>query len=433
MQALSTESYKGVRDFYPDQMRIQNYLLDTMHRVVRRFGYMQYDASLLEDADLYRAKSGSELVNEQTYTFTDRGGREVTLRPEMTPTLARMIAGQRKTLSMPARWYSIPNCFRYEKPQRGRLREFWQLNVDMFGSESLYADAETITIAYSLLIEYGAKPEMFLIKINNRKIMRELLQNICNLDVDAEYGVSKLIDRKHKISEQEFNNQLKSLCNDFAVEQIQNFLKVQKIDELNENLRGALGVDELIQVFKTLDSIGITNYIFDPTLMRGLDYYTGVVFEVFDSGNENNRSLFGGGRYDYLVDMFGCESVTATGFGMSDIVVQKFLETYDLVPDIQSSLDLVICTLDVDSIDFAMNMAQNLRNNGITTLVDFSEKKLGAKIGSANDNGARYLICIGSNEVASGMVTVKHLSMRTETEISTDLLGDFFEKRSLST
>ena len=182
MKKLSTEPYKGTRDFYPENMRLQNYIFDTMKSVVEKYGYQEYTASIMEESDIYRAKTGEEIVNEQTYSFIDRGGRDVTLRPEMTPTVARMIANKRRDIVFPVRWYSIPNCFRYERPQRGRLREFWQLNVDLLGTESLFADAEIIQMSYEIMTAFGAKSENFTIKLNNRKLMNELFGEILKLD-----------------------------------------------------------------------------------------------------------------------------------------------------------------------------------------------------------------------------------------------------------
>lgn len=252
MSKLDTAPYKGVRDFYPEDMRIQNYIFDTWHKVAKDKGYEEYSASLLEPTELYTEKSGAEIVNEQTFTFTDRGERSVTLRPEMTPTLARMVAARRRSLKFPLRWYSIPNLFRYEKPQRGRKREHWQLNCDLLGVSDIDGDREIVSLAYDIMKAFGAKNENFVIKMNK-----------CDI-------------------------------NDFK--------------EIAPNI------------------------VYDESLARGQTYYTGMVFEIFDTNPDNNRSICGGGRYDNLLEIFDVEPVPTIGFGMGDITIRDFLETHKLGP-----------------------------------------------------------------------------------------------------
>ncbi len=338
---LSTESYKGVRDFYPEDMFVQNYIFSVWKKVVERFGYVEYNASILEPAELYKAKTGDEIVNEQTYTFTDRGDREVTLRPEMTPTVARMVAGKVHDLTFPLRWYSIPNLFRYEKPQRGRLREHWQLNVDLFGVENSDADAEIISVAYSIMKEFGAKDENFIIKINSRKLINDLYEKF-ELKEDERQTISKIIDKKDKISVEAFEESLEKVMGNSN----KDFARVLSSSErLLESLGKNKNADLLVELIEKLDSSGIKNIVFSPTLMRGFDYYTGVIFEMFDMAPDNNRSLFGGGRYDDLLDIFGSKKVPAVGFGWGDVTNRDFLETHGLIPKYKSSSDLYLCTL----------------------------------------------------------------------------------------
>lgn len=250
MSKLGTDPYKGVQDFYPEDMEIQKYIFNIWRKISEQFGYQEYSASPLEPTELYTEKSGAEIVNEQTFTFKDRGDRSVTLRPEMTPTLARMVAARRRNLKFPLRWYSIPNLFRYERPQRGRRREHWQLNCDLLGIAGLEADKEIVSMAYKIMREFGAKDEDFQIRMNN-----------CDI-------------------------------NDFK--------------EVAPNVA------------------------FDESLARGQTYYTGMVFEIFDTNKENSRSIAGGGRYDNLLEMFDIEPVPTVGFGMGDITLRDFLETHGL-------------------------------------------------------------------------------------------------------
>ena len=300
---LSTEPYKGVRDFYPEDMAVQNYIFDTWKKVAKEAGFVEYSASILEPAELYRAKSGEELVNDQMFTFTDKGDREVALRPEMTPTLARMVAAQRKSLKFPLRWFSIPNLFRYEKPQRGRRREHWQFNCDLIGEKDNFkADVEIISLAHAIMRGFGAKDEDFQILINDRALLNEKFGN---------QDLIRLLDRKGKMPADEFN---------------QKWLKISG-KEFDDNI---LPNDTINGLLERLKEAGIKNVVFNPTITRGFDYYTGMVFEIFDTSPENNRSLFGGGRYDNLLEIFGVEPVPTVGFGMGDITIRDFLETHNL-------------------------------------------------------------------------------------------------------
>ncbi len=307
---LSTEPYKGVRDFYPEDMAIQNYIFDTWKKVAKSFGYVEYTASILEPAELYRSKTSEEIVNEQTFSFIDRGEREVVLRPEMTPTLARMVAGKRKSLKFPLRWFSIPNVFRYEKPQRGRKREHWQLNCDLLGIAGVEAEVEIISLAHKIMKEFGAKDEDFEIRVNSRKLLQETYAPILK-DPSKPEEMFRLIDRKDKMSEEEFNKKCEEI-----------FTKKFEEASVHHSHR-------LTEIMKILSDNGIKT-VFSPTITRGFDYYTDVVFEVFDTHPDNRRSLFGGGRYDNLLELFGVEPVPTVGFGMGDVTIRDFLETHNL-------------------------------------------------------------------------------------------------------
>ena len=415
---LNTEAYKGVRDFYPEDMFVQNYIFSLFKKVCESYGYNQYDASVLEPADLYRAKSGDEIVNDQTYTFTDRGDREVTLRPEMTPTVARMVAGRKQELSFPLRWYSIPNLFRYEKPQKGRLREHWQLNVDLFGVKDTSAEVEVISMAYSIMKEIGLKDTDFQIRLNSRKIMNYILADLMSLDEEVAYKISKLIDKKDKLSSKDFDDAVKDLLNDKTAEFLtlinsQNF--EQFISRLPQTLEVTEKVEEIKNVMAQLEKLGITNVIFDQSLMRGFDYYTGIVFEVYDNNPKNRRSVFGGGRYDDLLAIFGGEKVPAFGFGTGDVIIRDILETYGLMPEYKSKTSLYICTLNKDFQEYANELAQTLREVGINVAVDLTGKKVGDQIKSADKQKISYIICIGEDEVKKGEFKLKNLKSGEET------------------
>ncbi|MSU45080.1 MAG: histidine--tRNA ligase [Candidatus Zambryskibacteria bacterium] len=424
---LSTESYKGVRDFYPEDLFIQNYIFNTWKEVVEKFGYVEYSASLLESAELYRAKSGEEIVNEQTYTFTDRGDREVTLRPEMTPTVARLVAAKENELAFPLRWYSIPNLFRYEKPQRGRLREHWQLNVDLFGVENRSADTEIITVGYEIMKKFGAKDTDFSIKINNRKIVNALYGKF-GLNPENSNKASKVIDKKAKMSPDGFETALEELLND----KTKDFISLLESDEKLLEYIGIENPDvkDLVATIDELLSAGIENIVFDPTLMRGFDYYTGMVFEVFDLSPENNRSLFGGGRYDDLTSLFGEKKIPAVGFGEGDVTMKDFLETHELLPKYKPSTDLYICLLGDEFRSKGNEIAKKLREKGVNVAVDLSQKKLGEQIKIADRQKIPFIICVGENEINSGIYPLKNMLTGVESKIKIEEVSAIIRNHS---
>ena len=410
---ISTESYKGVRDFYPEDLFVQNYIFKNWKKTVESFGYVQYDSSILESSELYKAKSGEEIVNEQTYTFMDRGDREVTLRPEMTPTVARMVAAKERELSFPLRWYSIPNLFRYEKPQRGRLREHWQLNVDLFGIESSLADIEIITIAYQIMKNFGAKDEDFKIKINDRRLIKKLYEKF-GLSEEISYKLSKAIDKKDKMSPALFEEALSELMGEKSTEFISLLESHEKLlDFLGDNAE----TQEMAKTIEKLMDLGVNNIYFDPTLMRGFDYYTGVVFEVFDTDPKNSRSVFGGGRYDDLMDIFGARKVPSVGFGAGDVTARDFMETHNLLPEYKTEIQVYICTVKDEYKTSAMALGQKLRESGVRVSVDLTDKKIGDQIKNANRQKVPNIICIGEDEVKSEIYTLKNLESGEEKKL----------------
>ncbi len=422
---ISTDSYKGVRDFYPEDMFVQNYIFGVWKSVAESFGYNEYGASILESAELYRAKSGEEIVNEQTYTFKDRGDREVTLRPEMTPTVARMVAARQHDLSFPLRWYSIPNLFRYEKPQRGRLREHWQLNVDLFGVESDEADAEVITIAYQIMKKFGAKDEDFVIRLNSRKLLDDMYKYF-SLTPEQSQKVAKIIDKKNKIPADVFEASLSEITPDKTTEIIRVIGSAERfMDTVGKDNKNAEG---LIKLIEKLEKNGVKNIVFDPTLMRGFDYYTGVVFEVFDTHPDNNRSVFGGGRYDDLLNIFGARKIPTVGFGAGDVTARDFLETHKLLPEYMPSAELFICTMEPKFAENAEVLAATLRANGVKVATNFSDKKIGDQVKTADKQKIPYVLVIGENEVAGGTFTLKEMKTGTEHKIPATGIAEIIKK-----
>ena len=427
---IGTESYKGVRDFYPQDMFVQNYIFGVMRKAVESFGYSEYGASILEPADLYRAKTGEEIVNEQTYTFKDRGEREVTLRPEMTPTVARMVAAKKREFSFPLRWYSIPNLFRYEQPQKGRLREHWQLNADIFGVESIEAEIEMISIAHRIMTTFGLKDSDYEIRVNDRKIMNYVLGELLSLSPSESHSVSKIIDKKDKMGKIDFAEKIRSVVSAKS-DDLLNLLHSKNLEEfinlLPEKARSHQGLMEIKDLMERLAEIEIKNVVFSPTLMRGFDYYTGIVFEIFDTNPENRRAVFGGGRYDDLLDIFGAEKIPAVGFGMGDVTTRDVLETYNLLPKHTPVAELYLCVLEEKYQNYANKLAQRLRKEGLNVAVDYSNKKAGDQIKYADKNLIPFVICVGENEVKNEEFKVKNLKSGEETVLKTEEVAGFLK------
>lgn len=371
MTKLSLNPYKGTRDFYPEDFALRQYIFTKWQQVCQNFGYQQYDASVIEPIELYTSKTSEEIVREQTFSFTDRGDRQVTLRPEMTPSVSRMVAARRQELGFPLRLFSIPNCFRYERMQRGRTREFWQLNVDLFGVKNLEAEVEMLQMAHQLVMVFGASQESFEIRINSRKLMNQVIESAKPKETTAD--VVRLIDAYDKMPRDEFHLKLSKLVTDSKL--VEDFLSGETMN------------DELKTLLQRAKSLGLNNVRFVPTIARGFDYYTDIVFEVFDLDPKNNRSMFGGGRYDGLVGIFGVDPIPTIGFGMGDTTLMNFLESNNLAPKLNTSADIYLMVENEADFEAAQNYALSLRAEGKTVAVDFSGRKIDKQFKSAKKLG----------------------------------------------
>lgn len=421
MASLSSEPYKGTRDFYPEDMRRREYIFTTWRRVVKRYGYDAYDTPLLEPLEVYAAKSGQELVSEQTYQFTDRGDRRVAIRPEMTPSVSRMIARKRQEIAYPARWYSIAQFMRYERPQRGREREFWQLNADIFGANGAAPEAEIIGLGATLLQEFGATQDMYLIRINNRKVINFMMADYLGLDTVQAQMMIKLFDRKGKIPHETFRDQAVEIFGDEAakegLQKIAQLLSAKSMADLPETIRDSEAVSEVQELFTLLEGRGVQNARFDITLMRGLDYYTGTVFEFFDTHPENNRSLFGGGRYDGLVGLFGAEPVSAVGMAPGYTMTELFLETHKLLPELKPDTHLYVVVL-AGATAGAASLADRLRTEGINVEVDVTGRKADKQLKTAVKKRIPYIVFVGDSELKSEVYPVKNVQSGEEEKLS---------------
>lgn len=422
---LPTQPYKGTRDFYPDEMRLRNWFFGTIRSTLETAAFDEYDGPMLESLELYAAKSGEEIANKQTYNFIDRGGRSLAIRPEMTPTVARMVAGKMGELTFPLRWFSIPNMYRYEATQRGRLREFWQLNVDIFGCDTFEADLEVIVSAIRIMTAFGADESMFTVRINNRRFFNDVISAIAETDEEQSRLVSKVIDRKNKVSRAAYEKDLTALG--LSAEQIQKIdqlyhMSVTEATELCPDSRGSM---ELRLLFDALNKIGLDKYcVFDFGIIRGLDYYTGTVFEVFDNAPENNRAMFGGGRYDNLVGLFVKNaSISGVGYGMGDVTLENFLVTHGLIPQqLGSGVKVLVTRFDDVPYEAYLSLTDTLRNEGVPCSLYLGSKKFGKQIEYAVKGGYTHVIILGGSEWESGTVKVKNLNTREEQTIDRDKL-----------
>lgn len=418
MASLSSQPYKGTRDYYPADKRVQNYIFSVWREVCERFGYEEYSTPLLEPIELYAAKSGQEIVNEQTYQFTDRGGRNVAIRPEMTPSISRMVAAQRQELGYPARLYSIAQFMRYERPQYGREREFWQLNFDMFGVDGPTADAEIVIMSDAIMRSFGANNKMYTIRINNRRLINFMMADYLGLDVIQSELMIKLFDRKNKITEEQFQEQAADI---FTPEQqatglsrIKVLLAASSMAELPPELRESEPVREVAQLFTLLYDAGVTVAKFDISLMRGFDYYTGMVFEVFDNHPDNNRSMFGGGRYDGLVGLFGVEPVATVGAAPGATTTENFLRAHDLLPRFESTTDVYMIVLGEGTLKPAQRVAAMLRAEGVKVAVDITNRKLDKQIKAAVKMRVPYMMFVGEKELSEELYRLKDVKSENE-------------------
>lgn len=421
MAHLSTEPYKGARDYYPEDKRVQNYIFRTWRKVAEGFGYEEYDAPLLEPLEVYAAKTGQEIVNEQTFQFTDRGGRNVAIRPEMTPTVSRMVAARRQEIAYPARWYSIAQYMRYERPQRGREREFWQLNTDIFGVAGVEAEAEMIIMADRLMKAFGADHKMYAIRINNRKLINFMMADYLGLDVVESHLMIKLFDRKDKMEMEDFLQQAANIFGEEkhfdGMNKLGKLLHADTMADLPKELTESESVREIQQLFTLLHDAGVDNARFDISLMRGFDYYTGIVFEVFDTHPDNNRAMFGGGRYDGLVGLFGAEPVPTVGMAPGATTMENFLQSHNLLPKLYSTTDVYMIVLG-DVAKAAQKVADELREEGVRVAVDITGRKLDKQIKAAVKMKVPYMLFVGEKEIADEAYRLKDTVSEEEKVLS---------------
>lgn len=408
---------KGFRDFYPDNLAVRNWLINKMEEVSQRYGYQKYEGPSLEPLELYAKKSGEDLVKKQTFILKDRSDKTLALRPELTPTLARMVSNKKQEFTFPLRWYSIGNRWRYEKPQKGRFREFLQWDIDLIGLNNLKADAEIITIAVEFLKSLGLSSKEVVVKINSRKFLEEKLKKI-NIEDKKIKEVFKAIDKKDKMDKKDWLKYLEEIK--LNEKQTNEILKILQEKDFSKS-------QELKELFENLKKYKVEDYVeFDPTVVRGLDYYTGAVFEACDR-NKEFRAILGGGRYDNLLDIIGGEKeLSGIGFAAGDAVILELLEKLNKTPQDLKNNTQVLVTLFGDSLyGECLEIVKKLQNKNIKTEFYLTPDKLDKQLKYADKKNIPFVIILGPNEIKKKEVTIKNLLTREQSTVSLDKVDQF--------
>ncbi len=402
----------GFRDFYPEQFAERAYIMDVWRTVLRRYAFVEYDGPPLEPLDLYRRKSGDELVG-QLYSFTDKGDREVAMRPEMTPTFARMVAARANALRKPVRWFSIPQLFRYERQQKGRLREHFQLNADIVGETGVTADAELVALALDVMRELGLDSSQVKARVSDRRLLQALLAH-AGIPDDSRAAVYAVIDKRGREPADVFRAKLVTAAGSEAkAEQIESFLASSDFDELASRVGEipeiAPHLDRMREYLTYVDALGFAGWVrFDLSIVRGLAYYTGIVFELFDTAGEF-RAICGGGRYDTLLHTLGGVDLPALGFGMGDVVLGELLRKRGLFPSTAPRTDYWVAAADESLMSDVMKVASQLRRSGRSVEYALKPQQLSRQLKAANAAGADRAVLLGSGSLDEGNVTVKDL------------------------
>lgn len=409
-------SVKGTRDFYPEEMAQRQWLIGKMRDASTAFGFTQYDGPCLESIELYAAKSGEELVREQAFVFPDRGGDPITLRPELTPTLARMVAQKQNELVFPLRWWSFGPFWRYERPQKGRTREFFQWNVDLIGSDSVLADAELIAVAATFLRMVGIQPQDVQLLVNDRQLMDQAMTS-AGVPADKKGEMLHLIDRLDKLPADVWDEKVLGLgLNLSQLDSVKALLQNKHLWQESSNLR---------QLFEVVESLGVHEYVtYDPRIIRGLDYYTGTVFEARDTKGEF-RAILGGGHYGNLIGDVGGKPLPGVGFAMGDVVISLVLEAYGLLKDELSNTGTVFVTVfNEEMLAQSLQLASKLRAEGLQVVTQTEPEKLAKQLKFADRLGYKAAIVMGPDEESQGMAQVKNLRTREQELVTLNALAE---------
>ena len=420
---IDLQPVKGTRDFFPDEMRLRNWLFDVWRRVSVQAGFEEYDTCVLEHEELYIRKAGDE-ISKQLYSFEDKGGRRLSLRPEMTPSLARLVLQYKKSLSFPIKWFSMPQCFRYERMTKGRRREHFQWNADIIGQPEMVAEAEILMLLISACESMGLTAKDIRVFINDRRILNSILSQI-SVPQEMHSAVLVIMDKRDKISTEALSKLLQDLgMSTIQVEQLNEYLSKSDLNELKKDLNDTHGIEELQNLMDLMVTAGYSNYLqFDISIVRGLSYYTGAVFEV-NNPEKQHRAICGGGRYDSLLSAYGGETVPAVGFGFGDVVVLDVLKELQRFPELPRTLDYTIIPFAAEQVGIALKIAAELRSQGSTVDCNFSMKKIKKTMQQANESGAKNTILLFPDELAEDKVVIRDMQLHEQKPIKiTDLIS----------
>lgn len=424
MTQLSNQPPKGTSDWWPDEFAVRQYIFDTWRRVNRQFGYEEYMTPILETADIYRAKSGEDIGGKELMTMTDQAGRELAIRPEMTPSVTRMVSRFYKQAPKPMRLFSIANFWRNERPQRGRNREFWQLNTDIFGSASLNADLEILQIALEIMLAFHPPAGSFTMFVNHRQLIDAILSEAAGITAENRVATVRVLDKHAKLPPEKFTEMLREIgLGADSMTALKQFVSsetaVQLLDHFPQ-LAENEGYQQLTSLLDALEALGYGDWVvFNPSVIRGFDYYDGMVFEVFDNHPENNRSLFGGGRYNGLGGIFGAADLPAVGFAPGDEPTKLFLQSWQLVPERPLAIQMSYLPLLDDSLnDQVLQIGRQLRQAGINVEIGVEKQSFKQAFKYADNKDFDFILLIGSNEAEQGVVSLKNLTTGEQTQVA---------------
>ena len=414
---ISLQPVRGTRDFYPAELRLRNWLFDIWRESSRQFGFEEYDACVLEHEELYVRKAGEE-ITEQLYSFEDKGGRRIALRPEMTPTLARLILQRKNALTFPLKWFTVAQCFRYERMTRGRRREHYQWNADVIGQSRLVAEVEVLSVLILSLEKMGLSPSRVQVHLNDRRILGSVLAHL-GVPAEQHVGVMVVMDKRDKLAPEALERQLAEQgLGKGQIDGLNELLRMDTLEQVQGRLGKTAALQELRQLLDMLDAVGYGGYaLFDITVVRGLSYYTGTVFEIRDTG-VNLRAICGGGRYDSLLSALGGESIPAIGFGFGEVVILELLAELGLLPVLSSQIDYAVIPFSEAQVPQALTLSQALRRAGLRADSEFSFRKLKRALQRADEIGARKAVLLMPDELARGEVVLRDMARREERRIA---------------
>lgn len=430
MKTISNLPPKGTSDWFPEEFRVRKYIFDTWRAVCLSYGYLEYLTPIIESAEVYKAKSGEDIGGKELMSFQDRAGRELAIRPEMTPSVTRMLSRIYGGIQKPVRLFSIANYFRNEKPQRGRNREFWQLNFDLFGSNALTADLEILQMSLEIMLAFNPPKGAFTLHLNSRKLIDDVFR-VIGISPENSQQLSRILDKYSKLSVADFTNTLEAelkLSPD-QVTALVNFLEADSEDLLLEKipaLKDSVGLSEIKELLIKIEELGYSSWVdFRPNVIRGFDYYDGMIFEVFDNNPLNLRSMFGGGRYNGLAKIFGIDDLPAVGVAPGDETTKLFLEAWNLTPNILEETKPVIYYFPilVDSAQSPifslkyMQLARKLRSEGIKIEQGLELQTISKALQYSNKKAVAKMVILGSQELAENSYKLKDMVSGEEVKL----------------